>query len=174
MICHKCNNQGVENEALGKKFWYCRTCKDEITAAPPQPEPNTPKKSDYDRYWYSGQSFAPLFTYKQVIVPGDKVRVRNKQSALFNEGGTVISRSGDYVEVDTTYFGTVTFHEYDLELIPSPSNINQWGQAVAVPDDTLDALKYTLHTPPPPKITGDWVQLDLFYDSLVKKGKSYD
>lgn len=30
MICSKCNNQGVENHALGKPFWYCRTCKDEI------------------------------------------------------------------------------------------------------------------------------------------------
>jgi len=30
MICPKCNTQAVENEALHKKFWYCRKCKDEV------------------------------------------------------------------------------------------------------------------------------------------------
>ncbi len=33
MICGKCNTQGVENQAGGSSFWYCRSCKDEI--APP-------------------------------------------------------------------------------------------------------------------------------------------
>ncbi len=31
MICHKCKNKGIENQANGKTFFYCRTCKDEIT-----------------------------------------------------------------------------------------------------------------------------------------------
>lgn len=30
MICTKCNNDGVESQALGKTFYYCRTCKEEI------------------------------------------------------------------------------------------------------------------------------------------------
>jgi hypothetical protein len=30
MICTKCHSDGIENQALGKTFWYCRTCKDEI------------------------------------------------------------------------------------------------------------------------------------------------
>lgn len=35
MICTKCSNPGVENQAGGKTFWYCRTCKDEIMAEEP-------------------------------------------------------------------------------------------------------------------------------------------
>jgi hypothetical protein len=31
MICTKCNSKGVENQALGKTFYYCRSCKDEIS-----------------------------------------------------------------------------------------------------------------------------------------------
>lgn len=30
MNCTKCKTQGVENTVLGKTFFYCRTCKDEI------------------------------------------------------------------------------------------------------------------------------------------------
>jgi hypothetical protein len=31
MICRKCKNPGIRNEVLGKEFYYCRTCKEEIT-----------------------------------------------------------------------------------------------------------------------------------------------
>lgn len=31
MICQKCNNPGVLNSANGNDFYYCRSCKDEIT-----------------------------------------------------------------------------------------------------------------------------------------------
>jgi hypothetical protein len=41
MICTTCKNEGVENEALGKKFYYCRACKVEITADE-APSPITP------------------------------------------------------------------------------------------------------------------------------------
>lgn len=34
MICNTCNNKGIENQAGGNKFWYCKTCKDEITENP--------------------------------------------------------------------------------------------------------------------------------------------
>lgn len=30
MTCSKCNTEGVLNTVLGKDFYYCRTCKDEI------------------------------------------------------------------------------------------------------------------------------------------------
>ena len=30
MICSKCSNEGIYNEAMGKGFFYCRTCKTEI------------------------------------------------------------------------------------------------------------------------------------------------
>lgn len=30
MNCHKCKTPGVKNQVLGKEFYYCRTCKDEI------------------------------------------------------------------------------------------------------------------------------------------------
>lgn len=30
MVCNKCKNDGILNQANGKKFYYCRTCKDEI------------------------------------------------------------------------------------------------------------------------------------------------
>lgn len=30
MICSKCKSDGVKNQALGKDFYYCRTCKEEI------------------------------------------------------------------------------------------------------------------------------------------------
>lgn len=32
MICTVCNNDGIQNTANGKDFWYCRTCKTEIFA----------------------------------------------------------------------------------------------------------------------------------------------
>lgn len=30
MICNTCLNDAVSNEAMGKTFWYCRTCKVEV------------------------------------------------------------------------------------------------------------------------------------------------
>lgn len=30
MICKKCNTEGVKNQAMGKEFYYCRNCKEEI------------------------------------------------------------------------------------------------------------------------------------------------
>lgn len=30
MICSKCKNVGILNTVLGKDFYYCRTCKEEI------------------------------------------------------------------------------------------------------------------------------------------------
>lgn len=35
MICSKCNTEGVLNTVLGKDFYYCRTCKDEIQLESP-------------------------------------------------------------------------------------------------------------------------------------------
>lgn len=35
MKCPKCSNEAVENQALGKTFHYCRTCKDEVYQSPP-------------------------------------------------------------------------------------------------------------------------------------------
>ena len=31
IICPKCRDNGVKNSAGGKEFYYCRTCKEEIT-----------------------------------------------------------------------------------------------------------------------------------------------
>src|ERR1700744_3804372 len=42
MECKVCKDKIIENEANQKKFWYCRTCKDERTAwghELPKPEP---------------------------------------------------------------------------------------------------------------------------------------
>lgn len=36
MICGKCNNPGVLNTVLGKDFYYCRACKEEIILDSPQ------------------------------------------------------------------------------------------------------------------------------------------
>lgn len=30
MICSKCKNDGILNQANGKEFYYCRTCREEI------------------------------------------------------------------------------------------------------------------------------------------------
>lgn len=30
MICTKCNQSGILNQANGNSFYYCRTCKEEI------------------------------------------------------------------------------------------------------------------------------------------------
>ena len=35
MICTKCSNEGILNTANGKEFYYCRSCKEEITLQPP-------------------------------------------------------------------------------------------------------------------------------------------
>jgi hypothetical protein len=32
MLCPKCDNETVKNTALGKEFYYCRTCKEEVIA----------------------------------------------------------------------------------------------------------------------------------------------
>ena len=34
MVCSKCKNDGVLKTVLGKDFFYCRTCKDEILESP--------------------------------------------------------------------------------------------------------------------------------------------
>lgn len=47
MICPKCKNKGVLNTALGKEFYYCRTCKNEITAEAPKP-PEKPSRDGMD------------------------------------------------------------------------------------------------------------------------------
>lgn len=39
MICNRCNQEGVRNQVLGKEFYYCRTCKDEIYLQPKQSHP---------------------------------------------------------------------------------------------------------------------------------------
>ncbi len=39
MICGKCRQPGVENQAMGKTFWYCRTCKVEILLEPYKHQP---------------------------------------------------------------------------------------------------------------------------------------
>jgi ribosomal protein L37AE/L43A len=52
MICPKCGDKGVENSALGKKFWYCRTCKDEIGL--------TPKPKDPPPSWLADTDFAAI------------------------------------------------------------------------------------------------------------------
>ena len=31
MVCNKCNNVAVKNIVLHKEFYYCRTCKDEVS-----------------------------------------------------------------------------------------------------------------------------------------------
>lgn len=43
MICQKCNNKGILNTVLGKDFFYCRNCKDEIS--------NTEESLNRSRYW---------------------------------------------------------------------------------------------------------------------------
>lgn len=42
MVCSKCKSNGIENSALGKVFYYCRTCRDEIRAEPVAIQPGTP------------------------------------------------------------------------------------------------------------------------------------
>jgi hypothetical protein len=46
VICQKCGNKGVLSSALGKDFWYCRTCKDEIRLDVVSPAPSGPDKKD--------------------------------------------------------------------------------------------------------------------------------
>jgi len=42
MKCPKCQNAGVQNECLGKSYWYCRTCQDEIIVPRPLTNHITP------------------------------------------------------------------------------------------------------------------------------------
>ena len=73
MICGKCNTKGIENQAGGNSFWYCRGCKDEIAA------PATPLAKAYGAennlerlkklYEYADDSFqfakSPILTDEQ-------------------------------------------------------------------------------------------------------------
>lgn len=41
MVCSKCKNAGILNTVLGKNFYYCKTCKEEIfleEVVPPEPD----------------------------------------------------------------------------------------------------------------------------------------
>lgn len=45
MICATCNQDAIENTALGKSFWYCRGCKVEVTFG--SGKTDNPKSDDY-------------------------------------------------------------------------------------------------------------------------------
>lgn len=56
--CKVCQNPIIENEAGGKKFWYCRTCKDERTVfgnklPKLEDKPQDAPKADYSVNWHS-------------------------------------------------------------------------------------------------------------------------
>lgn len=62
MICSKCNNAGVKNTVLGKEFYYCRTCKDEIGLAP--------KSQDFGlNNKYDGMSIPILYGFTASLAP---------------------------------------------------------------------------------------------------------
>lgn len=53
MTCDKCSQPGVLNSALGKDFYYCRSCKTEILDAPEISPPLTTKASAIDILGYN-------------------------------------------------------------------------------------------------------------------------
>ncbi len=55
MICGTCSTEGVENQVLGKVFYYCRTCKEEIALE----TPNNPNIHDEAPWWHSAVYYPP-------------------------------------------------------------------------------------------------------------------
>lgn len=46
MICPKCKSDGILNTILGKDFYYCRTCKEEILLEEVDPDKGAIGKED--------------------------------------------------------------------------------------------------------------------------------
>lgn len=108
--CKTCKNEIIENEANGKIFYYCRTCKDERTvwgfelakpeSTKPVEERKVYAKLDDDLYGtYGGghnqstdkshpmdPSYDPYYGYGSTIAPGQSTRPTQKEiDELFND-----------------------------------------------------------------------------------------
>lgn len=66
MICQKCQNTGFYNEVMGKGYYYCRTCKDEIQLEATEEESSKPptgywggSMSDIIKNWHPPLSLPP-------------------------------------------------------------------------------------------------------------------
>lgn len=93
MICSKCDNLGVQNTVLGKSFYYCRTCKDEITATK-----------------------VKIITSTEFKI-GDKVRCKFTQEVYTIEN-IVTTRAMMYpISVIDKYGTKCVFSEEELELV---------------------------------------------------------
>lgn len=72
-VCPKCNGEAVWNQALGKDFWYCRTCKEEISPHAPNKREDKKKKDEQeDDTWpyFTMASLAPgAITYVPPTAP---------------------------------------------------------------------------------------------------------
>lgn len=67
MKCPKGHENTVENEVLGKKFWYCRDCKDEFNA--PTTDWGNEETVPGSPWFYSTKINPGVVTSFQTIVP---------------------------------------------------------------------------------------------------------
>ena len=54
MVCPKCKNTGILNTVLGKDFYYCKTCKEEILL-----EEVFPDLEDHDSSYGNSNYYTP-------------------------------------------------------------------------------------------------------------------
>lgn len=66
MICPKCKNDGILNQANGKDFYFCKTCREEIILEEVQPSADiTQEEIDAifnDFYWTNSGNYAKQYT----------------------------------------------------------------------------------------------------------------
>ena len=115
MICTKCGTLGVENQANGNTFYFCRTCRDEIR---PEEKPAAPNWDDMGGIVYVNENIAPRGYFQQTprlgsapqkrvedCKPGDKVRALQHFSNVF--GDQIISRGRVYEIKDVLSDGEI-------------------------------------------------------------------
>lgn len=107
MVCNKCFNPGVKNEVLGKEFYYCRTCKDEIGLTATPAAVTATATSLLEKYGRSialtppqvyGNAYAGYFEIDMNgnVQAVDAVTFRSSSPALAGGPGGGLSGSGTY------------------------------------------------------------------------------
>lgn len=126
MVCKKCQNSGVYNEILGKGFYYCRTCKEEITLEDKEVtkdiEPKYLTQTEIDELFNALQNLKLQLTIKflyEILYIGGFMRYTIFGTVILVIGTVhyqvVYSNNKDYMYL-APFEGNVYF--YDTSILP--------------------------------------------------------
>ena len=122
MLCIKCNTAAIKNQALGKEFWYCRTCKDEV-GLPNNSAPHQMLIQGIDNTFNSSGKPTPMFKL------GDRVVCMNRTHPKYLCQGTVMY-------ITTSYRIEVLFDNIPLTVLMYPAEIIPWPHPAPPPNPT--------------------------------------